>query len=72
MRIEEIKYRAQCKGFSKVLSSQHDMARAQKDVDENNCGGVTVEEIINIMNGAVAEYEVWKYIFSLIEKDNKL
>lgn len=69
MRIEEIKYRAQCKGFSKVLSLQHDMARAQKDVDENNCGGVSAEEIISIMNGVVAEYEVWKYIFKLIELD---
>ncbi len=71
MSENEIKYRAQCKGFSKVLSLQHDMARANADVENNYCGGVTLDEVISIHNGIVAEYEVWKYIFKLIENDNK-
>lgn len=70
MSENEIKYRAQAKAYSKVLSLQHEMSRSQKDVDENNCGGVTLEEVINIMNGVVAEYKVWTYIFKLIENDN--
>lgn len=70
MTINEIKYRAQAKGFAKVISLSCDFDRAERDVKLNNTGGVTIDEIIAVRNGIKAEQEVWNYIYKLIENDN--
>jgi hypothetical protein len=71
MNISEIKYRAQCKGYSKVLSLQSDFQRAERDLKLGLTGGVSIEEIEAIRNGIATEITVWNYIFKLIENDNK-
>lgn len=69
--MNDIKYRAQAKGFSKVISLSCDLDRTNRDVKLNQTGGVTIEEIIAVRDGIAKELEVWNYIFKLIENDNK-
>lgn len=68
----DVKYRAQCKAFSKVLSLRSELRRMQRDVDLELTGGVTLDEVKAVRDGVAIELEVWDYIFELIEKDNKL
>ncbi len=71
MSENEIKYRAYAKGWSKIISLQCDIDRANRDIQLELTGGVTLDEIKAVRDGIVNEYEVWKYLFRLIEFDNK-
>jgi hypothetical protein len=68
---DTIKYLASCKGYSRVLSLTSELKRMQHDVDYQLTGGVSLEEVIAVRDGVAKELEVWKYIFKLIENDNK-
>jgi hypothetical protein len=71
MSENEIKYRAYAKGWAKIISLQCDVERVNRDVERELTGGVTLDEVKAVRDGLQAEYEVWNYIFKLIEKDNK-
>lgn len=64
--------RASAKAFAKVTMLQMDIASLQNDVKWKKTGGVSLEEIEGVLDGTKIELDVWNYILSLIEKDNKL
>ena len=69
MTVHELKYRAQTKAWAKVIALSCDYDRAQRDVDRNLTGGVTIDEIKAVRDGIAADKEVWDYIYKLIELD---
>ena len=64
--------RASAKAFAQVTMLQMDVASLQNDVKWKKTGGVSLEEIEGVLDGTKIELDVWNYILSLIEKDNKL
>lgn len=64
--------RASAKAFAQVTMLQMDIASLQNDVKWKKTGGVSLEEIEAVLDGTKIELDVWNYILSLIEKDNKL
>ena len=64
--------RASAKAFAQVTMLQMDVASLQNDIKWKKTGGVSLEEIEGVLDGTKIELDVWNYILSLIEKDNKL
>lgn len=66
----DIQERAMQKAFAKVVTIKMDIRALADDVKCGRTGGVSIEEIKNVLDGTKTELEVWKYIFDLIEKTN--
>jgi len=67
---EEIKELASNKSFSKLMSLDFSIRSLQQDIENNRTGGVTLEELIGVLDNEERDKEVWSYIFGLIEKDS--
>lgn len=69
---QEIKQRACDKAFSMLMSLGFEINSIKKDIENNNTGGVSLEEWIGVLDLQERNHQIWDYIFTLIEKDNKL
>jgi hypothetical protein len=67
----EIHERAIAKAFAKVVTTKMDIRALADDVRCGRTGGVTVEEMQNVLDGTKTELEVWKYIYELIENNEQ-
>jgi hypothetical protein len=47
-----------------------DIERLKKDLKHGNTGGITTEELTQVLNGTKKELKVWQYIAETIEKNN--
>lgn len=72
MRDTEIKERASAKAFSKLQTLDFEISTIKKNITTKMTGGVTVDEMIGVLDHTETDKLVWMYISSLIEKDNKL
>jgi hypothetical protein len=63
--------RAGAKAFAQVVNAKMDIRALADDVKCQRTGGVSLEEIKNVLEGAKIELEIWKYILNLIEKNEK-
>lgn len=70
MQIEEIKQRASDKAFSKLMSLDFQIKSLRQNIEYNRTGGVTLEELIGVLDLEERDKEVWDYITTLIEKDS--
>lgn len=69
MQIEEIKQRASDKAFSKLMSLDFQIESLRQDIENNRTGGVTLEDLIGVLDREERDKEIWDYITTLIEKD---
>lgn len=70
MQIEEIKQRASDKAFSKLMSLDFQIQSLRQDIENNRTGGVTLEDLIGVLDREERDKEIWDYITTLIEKDS--
>lgn len=70
MQIEEIKQRASDKAFSKLMSLDFQIESLRQDIENNRTGGVTLEDLIGVLDREERDKEIWDYITTLIEKDS--
>ena len=58
------------KAFAKITILGFDINRLKKDIRTGNTGGITENELIQVLDGTVKELNVWRYIAESIEKNN--
>lgn len=63
--------RAVSKTFAKVVTLKMDIRALADDVKCGRTGGVSIEELRNVLEGTKTELDVWKYILTLIKQDQK-
>jgi hypothetical protein len=68
---EAIHERAISKAFAKVMTLKMDIRSLADDIKWKRTGGVTVDELKSVLEGTKNELETWKYIYNLIEKNER-
>ncbi len=68
----DLSERASNKAFAKVTMLKFELDSLADDVKTGTTGGITMEELCMVYEGAKVELQVWNYISELIEKNNKL
>ncbi len=58
------------KAFAKITILGFDINRLKKDIRTGNTGGITENELIQVLDGTVKELNVWRFIAESIEKNN--
>ena len=58
------------KAFAKITILGFDIERLKKDIRTNNTGGVSEDELIQVLDGTKKELTIWQYIAESIEKNN--
>ena len=58
------------KAFAKITILGFDITALKKDIRNGNTGGVTKDELIQVLDGTVKELNVWRFIAESIEKNN--
>ena len=66
---QSIHERASAKAFAKVVTIKMDIRALADDVKYGRTGGVSIEELRNVLEGTKTELNVWKYILTLIKQD---
>jgi hypothetical protein len=67
-----IKERASDKAFAKIITLEKEIISLNRDVKNGGSGGITLEQLLSVVDHAEVERLIWIYIAGLIEKDNKL
>jgi len=62
--------RAIDKAFAKMTILGFDIERLKKDLKHGNTGGISPEELAQVLEGTKKELKVWQYIAETIEKNN--
>ena len=70
MSRQELQELAHNKAFAKMTILGFDIERLKKDLKHGNTGGITTEELAQVLNGTKKELKVWQYIAETIEKNN--
>ena len=65
-----IKERASDKAFANIKRLENEEQALQRDVKRGGSGGITLEQLLGVVDHAQAEKLIWIYIAGLIEKDN--
>ena len=58
------------KAFAKITILGFDIERLKKDIRTNNTGGISEDELIQVLDGTKKELTIWQYIAESIEKNN--
>jgi hypothetical protein len=58
------------KAFAKITILGFDITALKNDIRTGNTGGVTKDELIQVLNGTKKELTIWQYIAESIEKNN--
>lgn len=64
-----IHLRAIDKAFAKMTMLGFDIERLRKDLKHGNTGGISLEELAQVLEGTKKELKVWQYIAETIEKN---
>jgi hypothetical protein len=67
-----IKERASDKAFARISVLESEVFALNRDVNNGGSGGITLEQLLGVVDHTETERLVWIYISSLIEKDNRL
>ena len=66
-----IHQRASDKAFAKIEMLSFEVESNKAELKSGSYGGITVDEMVMILEGNKTELQVWQYIAELIEKSNK-
>jgi len=58
------------KAFAKITILGFDIERLKKDIRNGNTGGVSEDELMQVLDGTKKELTIWQYIAESIEKNN--
>ena len=72
MKNDAIHERAVNKAFAKIAMLLIEKNHLQQDIETNNTGAITIDELKLMYEGTKIELKVWNYIAEAIEKLNKL
>lgn len=67
-----IKERASDKAFARISVLESEIYSLNREVKSGGSGGITLEQLLGVVDHTETERLVWIYIAGLIEKDNKL
>lgn len=67
-----IKEAASDKAFATLLMLENQQRVTEREIRYKGCGGVTVEQLIGVIEHHQRERDIWNYIAYLIEQDNRL
>ena len=67
-----IKERASDKAFARISVLESEIYSLNREVKNGGSGGITLEQLLGVVDHTETERLVWIYIAGLIEKDNKL
>ena len=59
------------KAFAKITILGFDITALKKDIRNGNTGGVSEDELMQVLDGTVKELKIWQYIAESIEKTTK-
>jgi hypothetical protein len=65
-----IKERASDKAFAKIITLEKEIISLNRDVKSGDSGGITLEQLLSVVDHTEVERLIWIYIAGLIEKDN--
>lgn len=72
MASDYIKERAFDKVYSKIQVLGFKVTSLSKETKNGGSGGISLEQLLGVIEHNEMERHIWSYILSLIEKDNKL
>jgi hypothetical protein len=72
MSHDYIKEKAFDKVYSKIQVLGFKIASLNKEVKNGGSGGISLEQLLGVIEHNEMERHIWSYILSLIEKDNRL
>ena len=67
----QLNNRAYSKAFAKVTMLTFEIDNLKQEIKSGITPGVSLQETIEVFEGAKTEYAVWSHILELIEKQNK-
>jgi hypothetical protein len=67
-----IKEKAFDKVYSNIVTSQLRIKSIEREINGGGSGGIDMEQLIGIKEHVESELEIWNYILSVIEKNDKL
>ena len=65
-----IKEKAADKAFAKVMTLEKEIISLNRDVKSGGSGGISLEQLLCVVDHTEMERYIWIYIAGLIEKDN--
>jgi hypothetical protein len=68
----ELMQRAHDKALAQLTTMEYSIAELKRDIKSGATGGVSVEQLEACLGSDQKELEVWNYIYTLIELDNRL
>lgn len=70
MRSNAIHSQASDKAFAKITILNFEIDSLKQDILKRVYGGLTEEQMLNLLDGTIKERKVWNYIAELIEINN--
>jgi hypothetical protein len=67
----ELHDRASDKAFAKLAILGIEASQLKRDIEIENTGGITIEELVLMHKSTLKEIKVWNFISELIEKSNR-
>lgn len=67
-----IKEKAFDKVYSNIVTSQLRIKSIEREINGGGSGGIDMEQLIGVKEHVESELEIWNYILSVIEKNDKL
>jgi hypothetical protein len=68
----ELMQRAHDKALAQLTTMEYSITELKRDIKRGTTGGVSVEQLEACLESDQKELEVWNYIYTLIELDNRL
>lgn len=65
-----IKEKAADKAFAKVMTLEKEIRSLNREVKSGGSGGISLEQLLSVVDHTEVERYIWIYILCLIEKDN--
>lgn len=70
MQSSAIHSQASDKAFAKITILNFEIDSLKQDILKRVYGGLTEEQMLNLLDGTIKERKVWNYIAELIEINN--
>ena len=70
MQSNAIHSQASDKAFAKITILNFEIDSLKQDILKRVYGGLTEEQMLNLLDGTIKERKVWNYIAELIEINN--
>jgi hypothetical protein len=67
-----LKEKAFDKAYAKVTTLSFELNKTLNDINGGGVGGIDLDQLIGIKEHLESEIEVWSYILTLIEKNDRL